>query len=169
MTPGRRSEVRFLVLFAVILTIGFTTVALRPVDHAVVGPFTAFVARLSGAVLAALGEEITVSGSDLRSPRFAVSIHNGCNGLVTSLVLVAGVLAFPASWRAKVAGVVLGLAAVQVINLIRVVSLFYTGVFLPGFFNESHVVVWQSLVILSGVALWLVWARCVVAREPKRP
>lgn len=150
---------RFLALFLVILGVGFSAVALRPVDNAVVGPLTAFVARLSGGVLAALGEDITISGSDLRSPRFAVSIRNGCNGLVTSLVLVAGVLAFPASRRAKVAGVTLGLVAVQLINLVRVVSLFYTGVYFPGIFNEAHVVVWQSIVILWGVAMWLVWAR----------
>jgi len=160
-----RPEVRFIVLFGVILGVGFTTLALRPVDEVVVGPFTAFVARLSGGVLGILGEEITVSGCDLRSPRFAVSIHNGCNGLVTSLVLVSGILAFPAPWRTRIAGVFFGLAAVQFINLIRVVALFYTGVYLPEAFNESHVVVWQSVVILSGVALWMVWARWASPRD----
>ena len=60
---------------------------------------------MSGVVLGLLGEDIAVVGCDLRSPRFAVTIYNGCNGLITSLILVAGVLAFPASVRAKAVGV----------------------------------------------------------------
>lgn len=164
--PGalRRPQVRFLILFVVMLGVGFTFTAIRAVDEAVIGPYTAMVARLAGSVLGLLGEDVTVSGCVVRSPRFAVTIHNGCNGLVISLVLAAGVFAFPVAWRTKVAGLLVGLVAVQLINLVRVLSLFYTGVYLPRFFNESHVVVWQSVVILSGVALWVVWARWAVTR-----
>ena len=159
----QRPDTRFLVLFLGILLIAFTTIALQPVNDAVVVPYTAFVARISGAVLGLLGEDITVAGCELRSPRFAVTIYNGCNGLITSLIFVSGVLAFPASWRAKAAGVVGGLLAIQVINQLRIVSLFYIGVFLPDYFDESHILIWQSLVILAGVGLWIAWARAAVA------
>lgn len=154
-----RPETRFLILFLVILAVSFTVIALRPVNDSVVVPYTAFVARMSAVVLSILGEDITVDGVVLRSPRFAVTIYNGCNGLITSLVFVSGVLAFPSRLGAKVVGVVAGLLAIQIINLIRIISLFYIGIFLPQFFNQSHVFVWQSLVILAGVALWVVWAR----------
>jgi len=159
----QRPDTRFLVLFLGILLIAFTTIALQPVNDAVVIPYTTFVARISGAVLGLLGEDITVADCKLSSPRFAVTIYNGCNGLITSLILVSGVLAFPASWRAKAAGVVGGLLAIQVINQIRIVSLFYIGVFLPDYFDESHILIWQSLVILAGVGLWIAWARAAVA------
>jgi len=155
----QRPDVRFLVLFLAILGAAFTMIALNPVNDAVVIPYTAFVARLSGAVLDLLGEDITVAGCNLSSPRFADTIYNGCNGMITSLIFVSGVLAFPASWRAKAAGVIAGLLAIQAVNLVRIVSLYYIGVFLPDYFDESHVLVWQSLVILAGVGLWIVWAR----------
>jgi exosortase H (IPTLxxWG-CTERM-specific) len=159
----QRPDARFLVLFLGILLITFTTIALQPVNDAVVIPYTAFVARISGVVLGLLGEDITVAGCTLSSPRFAVTIYNGCNGLITSLIFVSGVLAFPASWRAKAAGVVGGLLAIQVINQARIVSLFYIGVFLPDYFDESHILIWQSLVILAGVGLWIMWARAAAA------
>jgi exosortase H (IPTLxxWG-CTERM-specific) len=159
----QRPDARFLVLFLGILLVAFTTIALQPVNDAVVIPYTAFVARISGAVLDLLGEDITVTGCRLSSPRFAVTIYNGCNGLITSLIFVSGVLAFPASWRAKAAGVVGGLLAIQAINQVRIVSLFYIGVFLPDYFDESHILIWQSLVILAGVGLWIAWARAAVA------
>lgn len=154
----QRPELRFLTLFLLMLTVSFTVIALRPVNDAVVDPYTGFVARMSGAVLRLFGEDITVAGCDLHSPRFSVTIYNGCNGLITSLIFISGVLAFPASWRAKAVGAVGGLLAIQAINLVRIVSLFYIGVYLPQYFSESHIFVWQSIVILAGVTLWIVWA-----------
>jgi exosortase H (IPTLxxWG-CTERM-specific) len=153
-----RPESRFLILFLSILGVSFTVVALKPVNDGFVVPYTTFIAKLSGTVLGLFGEKITIHGCQLTSPRFAVTIYNGCNGLITSLIFISGVLAFPARWTAKTIGVVAGLVAIQIINLIRIVSLFYIGVYLPKFFNESHIFVWQSIVILSGVALWVAWA-----------
>lgn len=154
----KRPEFRFLVLFVVILSVAFTVVAFRPVNDSFVVPYTTLVARVSGSVLGWMGEEITVRGCDLSSPRFAVKIYNGCNGLITTLIFVAGVLAFPARWPAKLWGVLGGIVAIQAINLVRIVSLYYIGVFLPKFFNQSHIFVWQSIVILFGVGLWVTWA-----------
>ncbi len=159
----QRPDIRFLVLFLAILLVAFTTIAFQTVNDAVVIPYTAFVARMSGVVLGLFGEDIMVAGCELRSPRFAVTIYNGCNGLITSLIFISGVLAFPASWRAKGIGIACGLLAIQAINLVRIVSLFYIGVFLPDYFDESHILIWQSLVILAGVGLWVVWARAAAA------
>jgi exosortase H (IPTLxxWG-CTERM-specific) len=154
----QRPEIRFLVLFLSILGTSFLIIALKPVDSAVVAPYTAFVAQVSGAVLRLFGESATVTGCVVSSPRFAVTIFNGCNGLITSLIFIAGVIAFPAPWRAKVLGVIGGLVAIQIINLIRVVSLFYIGIFFPSLFNDAHIFIWQSIVILAGVGLWIAWA-----------
>jgi exosortase H (IPTLxxWG-CTERM-specific) len=155
----QRPEARFLILFLAILGLSFFVVALQPVNDSVINPYTGLVARVSGAVLSLLGEEITVQDYLLRSPRFSVTIYNGCNGLITSLIFISGVLAFPASWQAKLLGAVGGLIAIQLINLIRIISLFYTGVYFPSWFDESHIFIWQSIVILAGVTLWVVWAR----------
>ncbi len=153
-----RPETRFLILFLAILGISFTVVALKPVDQAFVLPFTTLVAKISGHLLVLFGEEMTVNGCQLTSPRFAVTIYNGCNGLITSLIFISGVLAFPARWPAKIFGVLGGLLAIQAINLVRIISLFYIGIFLPDLFNSSHIFIWQSIVILFGVGLWMLWA-----------
>ncbi len=159
----RRPDVRFLMLFLTFLGISFTVIALDPVNDAVVIPYTAFIARVSGAVLRLFGENATVDSCVVSSPRFAVTIYNGCNGLITSLIFVAGVLAFPARWSSKIVGVVGGLVAIQVINLVRIVSLFYIGIYFPAIFNQSHIFIWQSVVILFGVVLWVLWAHTFAA------
>lgn len=154
----RRRQVTFLVVFAVLLAGSFTLLSVNWVnDHAVV-PFTAGVAKVSGVTLKLLGQEVTMEGTVLRSPRFSVNIANGCNGVETMLIFMAAVLAFPASWRSRLAGLGLGLVAIQGINLVRVVALYLTGAYLPSLFDASHTVIWQTLVILSGVLLWLLWA-----------
>jgi len=155
----RRPDARFLILFLSILGVSFTVIALRPVNDAAIVPYTAFIAQVSGAILRLFGEQATVSGCVVSSPRFAVTIFNGCNGLITSLIFISGVLAFPARWPAKVIGVVGGLFAIQLINMVRIVSLFYIGIFFPTLFNDAHTSIWQSVVILAGVGLWIAWAR----------
>jgi exosortase H (IPTLxxWG-CTERM-specific) len=155
----RRPEVRFLIVFVIILSAAFTTVALRPVNDAVVVPYTRWVATVSGHLLGLFGEKISINGCSLSSPRFSVTIYNGCNGLIATLILLSGVLAFPARWTGKMIGVIGGILAIQIINLVRIVSLFYIGVFVPKLFNQAHIYIWQSIVILASVALWIAWAR----------
>jgi len=159
---------RFVARYVVILSVGFIVIALRPVNDHVVNPYTTFVARESALVLNVFGEKAQVVGQVLSSRRFSVTIFNGCNGLEAILIFVSGVLAFPAPWLRKAAGVALGFVAIQVFNVIRVVSLFYVGIFRPQWFNVSHVFVWQSLVIVFGVVLWLLWVRRYAFASPER-
>ena len=167
---SRRREITFLVLFVALLGAGFALVSLNWVNDHAVEPFTAGVARASAAALRLLGQDITMQGTILRSPRFAVNIRNGCNGVEAMLIFLAAVLAFPAPWRARAAGLALGVVAIQAVNLVRVVALFLTGVYLPRIFDASHTVVWQTIVILFAVALWIYWAnRFAGAREPAQP
>jgi len=163
----QRPESRFLILFLSILGISFTVVALQPVNDAFVVPYTTLIAKAAGIILGLLGEDITINGCLLRSPRFAVTIYNGCNGLITSLIFISGVPAFPAKWSSKAIGVVGGLLAIQAINMVRIISLFYIGIYAPKLFNSSHIFIWQSLVILAGVTLWIIWAH-LFAAPPKR-
>jgi exosortase H (IPTLxxWG-CTERM-specific) len=148
---------RFIVRYAIILGVGFFVLALRPVNDHVVNPYTTFVAHESKVVLNLFGEGATVREQVLASRRFSVVIYNGCNGLEAILIFASGVLAFPAPWRRKAIGLLLGFLAIQVANIVRVVSLFYIGVYKPQWFSAAHVFVWQSVIIVLGVVLWLVW------------
>ena len=56
---------------------------------------------------------------------------------------------------------------IQLVNLVRVVALYLTGAYLPRLFDASHTVVWQTLVVLFGVLLWVGWAHRVALRTPQ--
>ena len=161
-----RLEIRFLGLFLALLLGSFTLIAWTPVNDRVIEPFTAGVARASGAALNLLGQDTRMEETVIRNSRFAVNIRNGCNGVETMLIFGAAVLAFPAPWKDRLSGFFLGMVAIQLVNLVRVVALFLTGVYFPSLFDSSHTVVWQTIVILAGVALWILWAQRVTT--PRR-
>jgi exosortase H (IPTLxxWG-CTERM-specific) len=155
---SRRRSVGFLVRFVVLLVVFYFIVASRPVNDAVIVPFTAGIASVSGVILNALGERAEVVGTEIRSSSFGVNIENGCNGVETALLFGAAVLAFPASWVHRLVGLFLGFVAIQFLNLFRVITLFWIGLHRPALFNSSHTVIWQSVVVLFGVVLFLLWA-----------
>ena len=155
---SNRRSAYFLLRFLLLLVGFYFVVASHPVNDAVIVPFTAGIARVSASVLNVLGENCTVSGTQIRSDRFAVEIENGCNGVETALLFGSAVLAFPAPWRRRLAGLGLGFLAIQLVNLVRVVTLFWVGAHRPSFFSASHTVLWQSIVVLCGVLLFLLWA-----------
>ncbi len=157
VSPKRRSLL-FLARFLVLLIVFYFVVASHPVNDTVIVPFTAAVARVSAAILNGIGERVSVAGTEIRSGVFSVNIENGCNGVETALLFGSAVLAFPSRWRRKLAGLALGFAAIQIVNLVRVVSLFWIGVHQPALFSSSHTILWQSIVVLCGVLLFLYWA-----------
>jgi exosortase H (IPTLxxWG-CTERM-specific) len=160
-----RREITFLALFVVLLGGSFSLISLNWVNDHAIEPFTGGIARLSGAVLNLLGQHVALRGTVIQGPHFAVNIRNGCNGVEAMLIFLSAVLAFPASWRSRLAGLALGTLAIQAINLVRVVSLYLTGAYLPRFFDASHTVIWQSVVILCGVLLWVFWANRLPPRD----
>ncbi len=153
-----RKEVAFLLKFGALLALFFLAVAPKPMNDLLVEPFTAGVARLGGLSARLFGEHTVMAGTTITSPRFSVNIRNGCNGLETIFIFAAAVLAFPAPWKARLLGLAAGFVAIQIVNLVRIVSLFYIGIHYPKIFEESHTVFWQVGVILSGVIFWIIWA-----------
>lgn len=150
---------RFVLLFALWLTVFFLLLAWRPVNDGLVAPYTAFIAREAAVVLRWFGVGAQAVGMTLSSPRFSVAIYNGCNGLEASIVLLSGMLAFPARWRWKVLGVVLGFLVIHVVNLVRVLSLFMLGIVKREWFSAFHNVIWQVVIVVLAVVLLVLWAQ----------
>src|SRR5882672_5208221 len=121
--------IRFFVLFIVLLAVLFG-LELTPWGQAYfVEPWTRELAAISASIVTLFDPGVIASGRVLRSVAsgFAVSIEAGCNGVEATLVLFAAMIAFPAPWRHKLAGIVIGSLAVQLLNIVRVISLFYLG------------------------------------------
>jgi len=95
-----------------------------------------------------------------------VSIEAGCNGVEAAIILIAGMLAFPSSLKLKLAGIVIGIVAVQGVNLLRIISLFYLGQWNYQAFEFAHLYLWQALIMLDVLVVWLLWIRAVARETP---
>jgi exosortase/archaeosortase family protein len=74
------------------------------------------------------------------------------------ILFMAAVLAFPSTSQLRLMGLAAGLPAIQLINLVRLVSLYWSGIHRPQWFTFLHIVVWQTAVILVGVAIFIIWS-----------
>jgi exosortase H (IPTLxxWG-CTERM-specific) len=91
---------------------------------------------------------------------FAVSIEAGCNGVEAAIVLIAGILAFPASFRYKLIAILAGFFFVQALNVVRIISLFYLGQWNYTVFEWFHLYLWPVLIMLDVLivfAIYLQW------------
>jgi len=163
---------RFAVTFVLVLALLFGF-ELTPPGQAIVGPWTNQVAAASAAVVRVFDGSAMAQGKTLYDPKsgFGVTIEAGCNGVEAMLVLLAGILAYPAPWRARLAGLAVGTVAIQALNLVRIVSLFYLGQWNYAWFEWAHLYVWQALIMLDVLIVWLLWVRTLprASAEPPLP
>ena len=94
----------------------------------------------------------------MRSPRFALDVRNGCNGVEAVILLAAAIFAFPATLRSRLIGVSAASVAIELLNLVRLSSLFWLGEHYRHVFDFFHVAVWQSLVILAAISIFILWS-----------
>jgi exosortase H (IPTLxxWG-CTERM-specific) len=153
--------IRFFVLFLVLQAVLFGAELTPWAQRFFVEPWTNHLASISAGLVTLADPNVTAIGKVLRSTQngFAVSIEAGCNGVEATIVLLAAVLAFPAPWKNKLFGLLAGVVAVQGLNVVRVISLFYLGQWDIQVFEWAHLYVWQALIMLDVLIVWLVWVR----------
>ena len=152
---------RFLILFIATLVTLFAAELTSPVQSIVVLPWTEALARISVGLITLFDSHVVATGKILQNTTngFAVSIEAGCNGIEAAIVLIAAMLAFPAPWKHRAIGILAGLFAVQMLNIVRVISLFYLGQWNMTAFEWAHLYLWQALIMLDVLIVWLVWIR----------
>ncbi len=152
---------RFLIVFTVLLAALFSIEMLVPVQEHVIVPFTELLAKLSAAIILPFDDTVIAYGKILqfRDTGFAVSIEAGCNGVEATIVLIAAVFAYPASWKSRAIAIGIGFIAIQALNLVRIISLFYLGNWNTEIFSWIHLYLWPSLIMLDVLIVFIVYLR----------
>jgi len=152
---------RFIAVFLICLFVLFTLELLQPVQTHVIGPFTAGVAQVSVWAMQLFDHDVIARHNDIlhASTGGGIEIVAGCNGVEAVLILLCAIFAFPAPWRHKLLGMALGFLAIQGLNLVRIVALFYLHEWNQVWFEWFHLYLWPALIILDALVFWLVWLR----------
>lgn len=159
---------RFLLLFLLIQFALFAVEMLDPVQAAVIMPWTGVLADVSAWLLQLFDDNVIAQANLLRDKGsgFAVAIAPGCNGVEAMIVLLAAILAFPAPWLHRLKGVMYGFLAIQGLNLLRIISLYYLGQWNQEVFDWAHNYAWQAMIMLDALIVFLIWIRMMPGRRP---
>ena len=163
---GKRPILKFVFLFALFLLVFYVGMT-RPLLQK--GFFPAYLdwnAAAAARILSLFGEEATAQGKTITAGRASIQIMRGCDAVEPTALFVAAVLATPVSIWSRVLGAGGGILLLALLNLIRIVTLFYTRVHFPKVFEVMHVEVWQGLFICLSLVLWIAWALWAT-RPPK--
>jgi len=162
--------IRFFVLFTVLLVGLFTLEILQPAEEYVILPFTSFIADVSVWILQMFDDSVESYKNVIRNSvtGFGVRIERGCNGVEAVIILFAAIFSFPAPFKNKMIGFVIGFFAIQILNLVRIISLFYLGQWNQVAFEWFHLYLWQALIILDALVVWLIWLRTLPQAKLRR-
>lgn len=157
-TYGKGPIFRFVGLFVVLLGVFYAITFIPVVSDDLIPAYLRWNARASTFILNVFGENATTRDTSVSSARYSVNIRHGCDAIEPSALFLAAVLAFPAAFKSKLPGLITGTLILAVINLVRIVSLFYVGIFKKEWFDFMHEDFWQPLFILLALTLWIAWA-----------
>ena len=148
----------------------FTLEILQPAEKYVILPFTSFIADISAWIIQFFDDNVIAMSNVIRDKTtgFGVRIERGCNGVEALIILFAAIFAFPAPIKNKLIGFTIGFFAIQLLNLVRIVSLFYLGQWNQVAFEWFHLYLWQALIILDALVVWLIWLRTLPQARARR-
>lgn len=152
---------RFLFIFITLQLVLFGVELTQPVQQHLVLPWTTLLAKACVAIVTQFDVNAASVGKVLWNPStgFGVSIEPGCNGVEACIILFAAIVAMPSTWKHRAWGIGLGFIAVQALNVVRIISLFYLGQWNDSAFKIAHEFLWQGLIMLDVLVVWLLWVR----------
>lgn len=153
ISPGLLFGLRFfgcLLLFSVVFWLFELHLQLGPLQRAITAT-SAFIARLWGGVAMAQNDNILVNS-------MVININHECTGIFVFLLFAGFVLAYPASWKARLIGFGIGIPALFTVNVLRLATLARIVEEYPGLFFYFHEYVWQGVFMVFVLVGSIAWA-----------
>lgn len=133
---------------------------LAPEAHRWFEPLNVGIARATEWLLGRLGIPVARDGAVLAHPNgFAYRITYVCAGVRPIALIVVTVMLVPATRGWRLAGGAGGAIGVEVLNLCRLVHLYWVGVFDPDAFLTAHRVTWNLIAVCAVAGFLLFWIR----------
>src|SRR5437764_903654 len=146
----QRRQILFLVRFAVLSIIFYIPITIPALSRVTVEPFTRGLTSASAMVLNMLGQQVQTAGTIIRGGGFGVDIKNGCNAVEAVAFLAAAVLAFEAPLKLRIVGAIAGSIILEVLNVIRIVTLY-----LLGRYHRAFAIAFIILLLLHPIGLFV--------------
>lgn len=152
LSPGMRFGTRFfacLLVASLVFWAGSLHLHLEPVQHAI--------AWLSVRAQHLVGGDAQLQGTNIIIKTVVMSVNHECTGIFVIMLFASFIVAYPASWLARIGGLAIGIPALFVVNVIRLATLARIVEVYPDAFFYFHEYVWQGIfmvLVLVGSISW---------------
>ncbi len=158
MVQIKKRDLRFLAAMAV-----FASVVFLIYREEVVGPPLAPLATLTAQITVWLlhwvGIDAVREATLISQPGgFAYNISFRCTAILPMTFLTAAILFFPVPMRKRIVGLMIGLPMLMLLNVTRLIHLFYIGLHDPAHFELWHEDLWRGMIRLAILVIWMAWA-----------
>ena len=153
--------IRYLGLFLILTVALFSVLATPWAERMFVAPFTQGLVHACAFLIGLFDPRVEAAGAILRftDGRGAVQVLAGCNAVEVCALLTAAIIAFPGKLRYGLIGAAAGVAALQAVNLLRIISLLYLSRGSQEVFEFFHNYVWDAMIGLEGLLVFFFWTR----------
>lgn len=125
--------------------------------HEQLGPVQRLIAGASALTARGAGGSTVAQGYDLIVKDLVMTVNHECTGIFVVMLFTSFVLAYPASWRARLGGLAVGIPLFLAVNIFRLATLARIVEIYPGAFFYLHEYVWQGIltvIVLVGAIAW---------------
>jgi len=121
-------------------------------------PITRTNAVIGSALINIFGYGTSTDGALIQG-NFVMNVKRGCDAIEPIGLASCIILAYPTVFKRKIPGLLIGVGVLLLINLVRIVTLYMTGIHFPSLFEVVHLEVWQFLFIVLAVLYSMLWIR----------
>ncbi|OQX89097.1 MAG: hypothetical protein B6D65_04950 [candidate division Zixibacteria bacterium 4484_93] len=153
---------RFLISMILFIVAEYLLLYVLPPESFRTAPIN-FTAGLFFRILELLGFSASLSGAVIQLRHISLEIVYECTGVFAFFILSGAILAYPSRGWHKLLGHIVGLPAVFILNIIRLVVLAVIGEYFSlSVFNFVHEYLWQITFIVVVLLFWVLWIDRVV-------
>ncbi len=150
---------RFAITYLVLISLFFLLIAMKPIQNIVDlnGLYTKGIIFITAKILEIMGIFCICQGPIITIAGISLHVKFGCNGLEAVLIYAAAIISFPATWKKKLLGIIAGFIVIQIINIIRIVTLAYSCIYFKDLFEYIHIYIAEGIMIAVTLGMYIYW------------
>ncbi|MBM2816051.1 MAG: rane protein of unknown function [Ignavibacteria bacterium] len=154
---------KFLLIFGSILAIYF--IFINSDLRNILNPYFHLTAKIVRVFVSIFVSQTTASGTIISSPGFSMSVGFGCEGFDPLAIFIAVIIALPLNFKLKLPGLLIGIPFLLILNLFRLMLLFFIGLGWHSVFEAFHLTIFPILFIIIVLIMLFFWQKWVLSKK----
>ena len=107
--------------------------------------------------LLSVTDTVLAHSNTITSANTSLKVVRGCDGAGAVFLLMAGILAFKTTQKLKAIGIIIGLSLIYIINMLRIIGLFFILEHRHSWFQVVHTYLLPTFIVIICTIFFLWW------------